>query len=292
MAEFLTIQTLNALVYSMLLFILAAGLSLTFGLLRVVNLAHGSFFMLGAYVGVTIWRGTGSFWLALLGAPLVVGALGAVLERLWLRHFYRRHELDQVILTFGFALVFLDVAKMLWGKDIQGLEAPAYLERAVHIAGTSFPVYRLFLIAVGVLLFAGIWLAIERTRIGALIRAAVSDRDMVSGLGLNVRGLFTGTFAFGALLAAAGGVLGAPILGVYPGVDFDVLITTLIVVVVGGLGSLSGAFWASLAIGISDTYGKAMFPELASFVIFAVMALVLLLRSLNTPGRSSSERGR
>ena len=280
MADFLVVQTLNALVYSMLLFILALGLSLTFGLLRIVNLAHGSFFMIGAYVGITAWTHTHSFALGILAAAVVMAAVGALLERTWLRHFYRRGDLDQVILTFGFALVFSDVAKMLWGKDIQSLPPPAVLEGTLSIAGTSFPVYRLCLIGVGFALFGLTWFAIERTRFGALIRAAVSDRDMVSGLGFDIRRLFMLTFAFGALLAGIGGVLGAPILGVYPGVDFEVLITTLIVIVVGGLGNVTGAFWASLLIGLSETYGKVLVPQFASFIIFAVMAVALLMRSL------------
>ncbi len=280
MIEFLTVQTLNGLVYSMLLFILALGLSLTFGLLRVVNLAHGSFFMIGAYIGVSVGRMTGSFGLATIVAGVVVGLLGALLERLWLRHFYRRGDLDQVILTFGFALVFIDLAKIAWGKNIQSLPPPTLLLGAVTIGDTSFPVYRLALMVIGVSLFAAAWLTIERTRIGALIRATVDDRDMVAGLGFNTRGLFTMIFAFGALLAAVGGVLGAPIFGVYPGLDFEVLITTLIVVVVGGLGNITGAFWASLLIGLSETYGKSFFPQFVSFIIFAVMVVALLVRSL------------
>ncbi len=283
MTEFLVIQTLNAVVYSMLLFILALGLSLTFGLLRIVNLAHGSFFMLGAYVAITVERLSGSFWVALIVAPLVIGLLGASIEWLWLRHFYRRHEFDQVILTFGFTLVFADVVKILWGKDILSLQEPQALDGVVQIAQSVFPEYRLFLIAFGIILFVAMWLCIERTSVGALIRATVSDRDMVSGLGCNVRGLFTGTFAFGALLAAMGGVLGGPIIGVYPGLDVEILITTLIVVVVGGLGNITGAFWAGLLIGASETYGRALFPEFARFVIFVVMAAALLLRSLRMP---------
>jgi len=277
--EFLAVQTLNSLVYSMLLFLLALGLSLTFGLLRVVNLAHGAFFLIGAYVGMSTWSVTQSFIAAVVIAPLAGAVLGALLERLWLQRFYARAELDQVILTFGFALVFADVMKMLWGKDIRGVPAPSSVAGSLQMGDFSFPTYRLFLIAVGVALFAATWLAIERTRIGALIRATVSDRAMVSGLGFNVRYLFTAIFAFGTGLAGLGGWLAAPVTGIYPGLDFEVLITTLIVVVVGGLGNITGAFWASLLIGTSETYGKAMLPEIASFIIFGLMAVVLLVRS-------------
>jgi branched-subunit amino acid ABC-type transport system permease component len=277
--EFLVVQTLNGLVYSMLLFVLALGLSMTFGLLRFVNLAHGSFFLLGAYVGLTVMSRTGSFILAALAGGLTAGAIGFLLERLSLRHFYRRSDLDQVILSFGFALVFVDVAKMIWGRDVHSLNAPSWLSGSVTIGAMTYPTYRLALIAIGVALFVAVWFAIERTRAGALVRASVADRDMVSGIGFDVRALFTLVFAFGALLAGLGGVLAAPITGIYQGLDFEVLITTLIVVVVGGLGSISGAFWASILIGVADTYGRALIPETASFLIFGVMALVLLVRS-------------
>jgi branched-chain amino acid transport system permease protein len=286
MLDFLTIQTLNGLVYSMLLFLLALGLSLTFGLLRVVNLAHGSFFLLGAYFAMSTWALTGGFWLAALAGAIAAGTIGVLLEKSWLRRFYARDELDQVILTFGFALAFADVMKAIWGKDIHSIPAPALFNGAVQVAGVSFPSYRLFLIGVGVALFLIVWLAIEKTRIGALIRAGVADREMVSGLGYDVRLLFTAVFAIGTAIAGLGGALGAPVTGIYPGLDFEVLITTLIVVVVGGLGNITGAFWASILIGVTDTYGKALFPEIAGFVIFGVMALVLLFRSW---GRQAEE---
>lgn len=279
MIEFLAVQSLNSLVYSMLLFLLALGLSLTFGLLRVVNLAHGGFFLIGAYVGVSAWAFSQSFLVAVVLAPLAAALVGGLLEKLWLQRFYARAELDQVILTFGFALVFADVLKMIWGKDIRGVPAPPAFAGSLQIGDFSFPSYRLLLIAVGLALFVLTWLMVEKTRIGALIRASVSDRAMVGGLGFNVRFLFTAIFAFGTGLAGLGGWLAAPITGVYPGLDFEVLITTLIVVVVGGPGNITGAFWASLLIGTSETYGKALLPEVASFVIFGVMAAVLLFRS-------------
>ena len=279
MVDFLIAQTLNGLVYSMLLFLLALGLSLTFGMLRVINLAHGAFFLMGAYFGITAWNVTQSFWIAIVAGSLGSALVGVLLERSWLQRFYARDELDQVILTFGFALVFADLMKMFWGKDIRSIPVPSGFSGAVQIAGTYFPSYRLVLIAVGFSLFAATWLAIERTKVGALIRASVADRVMVSGLGFNIRHLFTYVFAFGTAVAGLAGVLGAPITGVYPGLDFEVLITTLIVVVVGGLGSISGAFWASLLIGLAETYGKAIYPAAASFIIFGLMAAVLLVRA-------------
>ncbi len=279
MIDFLTIQTLNGMVYAMLLFLLALGLSLTFGMLRFVNLAHGTFLLLGAYLGFSTWMLTHSFWLAAVVAAGGAAAAGGLLERLSLRRFYARSELDQVILTFGVALAAADVMKAVWGKDIHAIAVPALLDGTVQIAAVPFPAYRLALIAAGIALFAVTWLAVDRTRIGALIRASVADREMVAGLGHDVRLLFTAVFAFGAGLAGLAGVLGAPVTGVYPGLDFEVLITTLIVIVVGGLGSITGAFWASILIGMCETYGKALLPELASFIIFGVMAAVLLVRS-------------
>lgn len=201
MTEFLIAQTLNSLVYSMLLFLLALGLSLTFGLMRIVNLAHGAFFLLGTYLGLSIWNHAHSFLLAVVLVPVATGLIGALLEKTWLERFYARAELDQVILTFGFALVFADVMKMVWGGDIRGVQPPALLRGAISIGAVSFPSYRLVLIAVGVALFVATWLAIERTRIGALVRASVSDRAMVAGLGFNVRFLFTVIFGFGCGLA-------------------------------------------------------------------------------------------
>jgi branched-chain amino acid transport system permease protein len=179
--------------------------------------------------------------------------------------------------------VFGDVAKMIWGKDIRSLPSPEWLSGGIEIASVTFPIYRLLIIVLGCVLFIGTWLIIERTRVGALIRASVDDRDMVGGIGFDVRGLFALVFAAGAALAGLGGVFAGPITSVYPGLDFEILITTLIVVVVGGLGSISGAFWASLLIGVTDTFGRALFPDSAAFLIFGLMALVLLIRSWGVP---------
>jgi len=265
----------------MLLFIMALGLSIIFGLMGVLNLAHGSFYLLGAYIGLTIWRLTGSFWIGLLISPLVVGLIGILFEKTFLLRFYRRTHLDQVILTFGFMYVFVDIGKFFWGVEIHGLPVPALLKGSISIFETQFPIYRFFVIGIGVMLFLFTWLFIGRTKLGALIRAAVSDRDMVMGLGYNIGLIYSIMFAAGVFLAGFGGVLGAPITGVHIGLAEEILIITLIVVVVGGLGNIYGVFWASLLIGISETFGKALFPDFSIFLIFTLMAIVLVIRSMS-----------
>lgn len=276
--EFYVLQALNGLAYGMLLFLLAAGLSLIFGLMDIVNLAHGGFYLLGAYLGLSFARWTGSFWTAVMAVPLLVAAGGFLLEWEFLRPLYRRTHLDQMLLTFGFAFVLTDVTRWLWGPAVQSLAAPPGLDQSLPVLGTRFPAYRLFVIALGGVLALGLWLGLGRTRLGVIVRAGVADKEMLEGLGINVSAVFTGVFAFGTALAGLAGVVAAPILGVFPGVDFDTLIVTLIVVVVGGLGTLSGSFWGSLLIGEAETFGKTLVPQLALVVIYVVMAAVLLVR--------------
>ena len=275
---FYLLQALNGCAYGMLLFLLAAGLSLIFGLMEIVNLAHGGFYLLGAYVGLSIVRWTGSFWLALAIAPLVTGGAGFLLEWPLLRPLYRRTHLDQILLTFGFAFVLTDVMRWLWGADVQSLPAPPGLEGSVVVLGTLFPAYRLFVIGAGGALALGLWLGLVRSPVGAVVRASVANREMTQALGIDVGAVFTGVFVFGTALAGLAGVAAAPILGVFPGVDFEILIVTLIVVVVGGLGTFSGAFWGSLLIGEAETFGKVLVPQTALVVIYVVMAAILLAR--------------
>ncbi|HEV2359626.1 MAG TPA: branched-chain amino acid ABC transporter permease [bacterium] len=275
---FYLLQALNGCAYGMLLFLLAAGLSLIFGLMEVVNLAHGGFYLLGAYLGLSIVRWTGSFWLALALAPLLTAGAGFLLEWPFLRPLYRRTRLDQILLTFGFAFVLTDVTRWLWGADVQSLPAPRGLDQSVVVLGTLFPVYRLFVIGAGAALGLGLWLGLVRSRLGAIVRAGVANREMTQALGIDIAAVFTGVFAFGTGLAGLAGVAAAPILGVFPGVDFETLIVTLIVVVVGGLGTFSGAFWGALLIGEAETFGKVLVPQAALVVIYLVMAAVLLAR--------------
>jgi len=273
------IQLLNGLVAGMLLFIMAAGLSLIFGQMNVINLSHGAFYLLGGYVGLSAVRQLGSFWLALIVAPLVVGAIGFVIEKFLLRRLYggQRH-LEQVLLTFGLALVASDLIQWNWGAFVESVAPPALLSGQVPLYTIQFPIYRLALIVFGLALALLLWLFLDRTRIGAIVRAGVTNAEMVSGLGINVHLVFAGVFAVGTALAALAGVIGAPITALYPGLDFEILILTIVVVVVGGLGTLKGAFWGALLIGMADTFGKAYIPQFSLFLIFAVMAVVLLLR--------------
>jgi branched-subunit amino acid ABC-type transport system permease component len=285
---FYILQALNGLAYSMLLFLLAAGLSLIFGLMDIVNLAHGGFYLLGAYLGLSFVRWTGSFWVAVITVPLLTAAGGFLLEWEFLRPLYRRTHLDQILLTFGFAFVLTDVTRWLWGPAVQSMAPPGGLDQSLAMMGTRFPAYRLFVIALGGAVALGLWAVLSRTRLGMIVRAAVADKEMLEGLGINVNTVFTGVFAFGAALAGLAGVIATPIEGVFPGVDFETLIVTLIVVVVGGLGTLSGSFWGSLLIGEAETFGKTLLPQLALVVIYLVMAVVIIVR----PAGLFGHRGR
>jgi branched-chain amino acid transport system permease protein len=283
-AEFWVTQTFNGLSYGALLFLLASGLSLIFGVMRIVNLAHGSYFMLGGYVGLSVaWR-TGSYVLALLVGALVVALVGIVMERAFLRRLPGQ-TLGQVLMTIGFALIFQDVALLIWGGDPYTIPVPAQLSGVITAGPGRFPIYRIFIVAVAVAVGAVLWLALDRTRVGAMIRAAVDDAEMAQGVGIRVPRVSLGVFALGAALAAFGGVVGAGFLGVYPGLDFEILPYAFVVVIVGGLGSLPGAMVGSLMVGLLDNFGKALFPELSYFTLFAPMALILALKPTGLFGR-------
>jgi branched-subunit amino acid ABC-type transport system permease component len=279
------IQLTNGLVFSLLLFLMAAGLSLIFGLMDVVNLAHGTFYLLGGYIGLSVVRWSGNFWLALLIAPLAVGLLGLLLEVTLLRRLYRRGHLDQVLFTFGVALIGADLMRAIWEAYVVTIPTPAQLAGQVDMMGIDFPIYRLTMIGLGLLIAALLWLVIERTRIGAIVRAGVSDAQMASALGIDIPRVFAGVFAVGTGLAALSGVAAAPIVNLYPGLDFEILILAMVVVVVGGLGTLKGAFWGSLLVGMADTFGKSLLPQFSVFVIFVIMAVVLLVRPSGLFGR-------
>jgi branched-subunit amino acid ABC-type transport system permease component len=278
-------QALNGLSFGALLFILASGLSLVFGMMDVVNLAHGAFYMLGAYVALSVVQVTGSFWLALLAAPLALALLGLVIEPLLLRRLRGRH-LDQVLVTIGASLVIVDLIGLLWGREVRSLSAPPGLDGSVTLIGGVYPLYRLFVIVFGAALAIAMSVVYRRTKIGMLIRAGVEDAEMLGALGVNTNRLFASTFATGAALAGLAGVIAAPVFGVQPGMDTNPgLLYSLVVVVVGGLGTLSGAVAGSLLVGPADTFGKVLFQDVALAVIFAIVALVLLLKPTGLLGR-------
>jgi branched-chain amino acid transport system permease protein len=283
----LLVQILNGVSYGLLLFLLASGLSLIFGLMGIVNLAHGSYYMLGAYLGLMILRSTGSFILAVIGASTIMAFIGFMMERIFFSKLYKR-ELDQVLLTFGFAYIFMDIARWIWGGTPYSLPKPQLFDISISILGEIFPVYRIMMITVGLAVALSLWLLIEKTRTGSIIRAGVDDKEMVNAMGINIYMYFSAIFALGAFLAAFGGVIGGPILGVYPGLDFEILVITLAVVVVGGLGTLRGAFWGSILIGFVDTFGKTFFPNYAIATIYIAMALILIIKPTGLLGREDS----
>ena len=277
-------QGLNGISFALLLFLLASGLTLIFGLMRIANIAHGSFYLLGAYVGLSVMRWTHAFPLAILAGGISVAAIGILMQRWFLARFHQQ-TLAQVLLTMGFAFIFSDQALLLWGGDPQSVPVPRVLAGTLVAGPIYFPIYRLFVIAVGAFVYAVLWVLLEKTRIGARVRAAVDDAEMARGLGIDVWRVFTGVFALGAFLAAAAGVIGGAFLSVYPGADFDVLPLAFVVVIVGGLGSLRGALVGSLLVGLLDNFGKALFPELSYFTLFAPMALILAIRPTGLFGR-------
>jgi len=281
---FWLIQTLNGISYGMLLFLLAAGLSLIFGLMKILNLTHGSFYLLGGYLGLATFHRTGSFVFSVLAASCAIAVVGIVIERIFLRRFHLQ-ELPQVLVTFGFLFIFSDLATLVWGGNPQTMPKPAILASSIQLGPFFYPSYRLFIIGFGVLVAVVLWWLQEGTRVGAMVRASVDDEEVARALGINVSLLFTLVFAVGAFLAALGGVMGGPIVGVYPGADFEVLLLGFVVVIVGGLGSLKGALVGGIIVGLLDNFGKVLFPELALFTIFAPMALILAVRPEGLFGR-------
>lgn len=281
---FVGVQLLTGLAYSMLLFLIAVGLSIIFGFMRVINLANGVFFALGGYVAYSVVQAGIGFWPALLVAGLALYALGALVERGLVRRVYGK-ELEQVLLTFGLAFVLTDAIKWIWGTNPLGLRAPEVLAFTVALGEINFPAYRLFVLLVGCLVAALLWYVETRTHVGQIIRAGVDDRQMVAALGINVSVVFTGVFAFGAGLAGVGGVLGGPMIGMFPDMGLALLVSSLIVVVIGGLGTWKGAFAGAIVVGMVETLGNIWFPSFSLVLVFLLMAAVLLLRPAGLFGR-------
>ena len=279
------VLTINSVTLGGLLFLLSTGFSLIFGLMRIPNLTHGSLFMLGGYFGASlfIWAGL-NFWVAALIAALLIAGFGGIVERFLLRR-VAGNELAQVLVTLGISLMVADVCLVVWTGDPISVATPPRLVGFAHIFGVAFPIYRLAIIAIAGVIAAALWLLLDRTRLGAMIRAGVDDRDMARVVGINVSWLFTIVFCLGAGLAGFAGTIGSPILTVYPGIDSDMLPLALVVVILGGTGSLLGSLVGSIVVGALYNFGQAMFPELAYFVLFLPMVVILALRPQGLFGR-------
>ncbi len=276
---FFLIQLLNGLQYGLLLFLVASGLTLIFGIMGIINLAHGSFYMVGAYLAWSLASMTGSLTAAILLGVVLTVLLGVALEWLLIRHFYERDHLYQVLLTYGLILVFEEMRSIVWGDDVHGVPVPALLAHSIPLTeNLSYPVYRLVISAVCLLLALGMYLLIARTRLGMMIRAGSSNRDMVQSLGINIRLIYTLIFALGVALAAFAGMINAPLSSVFPNMGGGVLIICFVVVVIGGIGSVKGALVASLLIGLAETFGQVLVPEVAGMIVYLLMAAVLLWR--------------
>jgi branched-chain amino acid transport system permease protein len=271
-------QLLDAAALSALLFLVSVGLSLIFGILGVVNFAHGVFYMLGAYAAFTLATATGSFWVALAAAPPLVGVLGGLLEASTLRFIYRRPPIYQLLLTFGLAMVLAEGVRMGWGAIAKPVDPPAVLAGSVEILGAVYPRYRLFLIAAGVAVGRGLWLFLTRTRAGLVLRAVAQNGDMVGCLGGDVQRVRTLAFGAACALAALGGVIAAPMTTAYLDMGISVIVDAFVVVVIGGLGSIVGSMAGSLIVGAAQTWGGFYVSEAAMAIMYVVMAAVILFR--------------
>jgi len=276
---FFGVQLLNGLQYGLLLFLIASGLTLIFGIMGIINLAHGAMYMIGAYLAFDLTQRLGNFWLAIAIAVPIAVALGLVIERLFLDTLYRRDHLYQVLLTFGLILVLNEAQRIIWGGDVHSVALPEPFTGSIALTDNlQYPVYRLFVAAVCLALAGAIYWVIRHTRLGIIIRAGAVNREMVEGLGINIRTLFTLIFSVGVALAAFAGMMAAPISSIAPGMGDSILITCFVVVVIGGIGSIKGAFFGALLIGMAETFGPVLVPSLASMLIYLIMALVLLIK--------------
>jgi branched-chain amino acid transport system permease protein len=287
--SFVFAQSVSGLTAAMFLFLIAAGLSLIFGVLRVLNFAHGTFYMLGAYATFQLvqWLGEsgGRFWLTALGGALAVAALGGVIERFLFRRLYGKDELYQLLFTYALALILGDAAKMLWGTQQKSVSRPPELTGALHVFGATIPHYNLFIILLGPAIALGFWLVLQRTRAGRYIRAAALDRETLGALGVNVDALYTGVFVLASFLGGLGGALISPMRATTPGMDTEVIVEAFVVVVIGGLGSFWGTFLGALIYGQVLSFGILFFPRFSIFAVFALMAAVLMVRPWGLLGR-------
>ena len=283
-ARFWLIQTFNGVSYGALLFLVGSGLSLIFGVMRIVNLSHGSYFLLGGYVALSVIWSTGSWLLSIPVTAVTIAFVGLVMERVFLRPL-GFDPLRQVLLTVGFAFLFQQAALDIWSGNPFDIHPPAALTRSIVVGGLHLPLYRIFMIGVALLIGIALWLVMEKTRLGAAVRATVDDAQMARGVGIDTSRISMMIFALGAFLAALGGVIGGGFLGVYPGLDFEILPIAFAVVIIGGMGSLSGAAVGALIVGLADNFGKALFPEISYFTLYAPMALILAVKPTGLFGR-------
>jgi branched-chain amino acid transport system permease protein len=271
------IQAIHGLVYGMLLFLVASGLTLVFGMMDVLNIAHAGFYMLGAYIGSTIALVTGNFLLALLLAPLAMAILGGLVERFFLRKVHVHGHAFELLITFGVFYVIGEVVKWFWGNFPRPVDVPSFLSGAIPLLGATYPAYRGFILFISFLILATMLYVFMKTRIGINVRAAVSDPEMVNALGINVPRLMLGVFAGGSALAGLAGVVASPVLSTYPGMGLDMMVDTFVVIVIGGFGSLFGAFLASIMIGELQSFGVLFIPRLALVFQFLLMAVILIV---------------
>jgi branched-chain amino acid transport system permease protein len=279
------LQLLNGITFGALLFLVSSGFTLIFGLMRIVNLAQGALYLIGGYVGLSTLTATGSFLLAVVVGAAAIGVLGFVVERGLLR-VVRGRPMSEILLTVGLSFIAADLALAAWGGNPITLPLPSAISGSISVAGVSYPVFRLVVLGLSIVVALGLWFGLERTRVGAIIRAGVDDREMIAALGINIKAVFTGVFVLGSVLAGLAGVVGGAFLSLYPGADTEILTYALVVVVLGGLGSVRGAIVGSLVVGLIYTFGQALVPSLAYFVLFAPMALVLIFRPQGLFGRA------
>ncbi|HEY2992003.1 MAG TPA: branched-chain amino acid ABC transporter permease [Methylomirabilota bacterium] len=286
---FVFAQSVSGLTAAMFLFLIASGLSLIFGVLRVLNFAHGTFYMLGAYAAFQLVQwiggGPGRFWLAALGAAAAVAVLGGLVERFLFRHLYDAEELYQLLFTYALVLVLSDAAKMLWGTQQKSVSRPPELSGSFMLFGATIPSYNLFIILLGPAIALAFWLTLQRTRVGRFIRAAALDRETLGALGVNVDALYTGVFVLASFLGGLGGALISPMRATTPGMDTEIIVEAFVVVVIGGLGSFWGTFFGALIYGQVLSFGILLFPRFSIFAVFALMAAVLMVRPWGLLGR-------
>jgi branched-subunit amino acid ABC-type transport system permease component len=287
--SFVFAQSLSGLTAAMFLFLIASGLSLIFGVLRVLNFAHGTFYMLGAYSAFQLvqWIGTGPgmFWVAAVGAALAVALLGGIVERFLFRHLYGKDELYQLLFTYALVLILSDVAKIFWGTQQKSVSRPPGLAGGFSLFGTTLPYYNLFVLLLGPAIALVFWFVLQRTRVGRFIRAGALDRETLGALGVNVSALYTGVFVLASFLGGLGGALVTPVRTIVPGMDTEIIVEAFIVVVIGGLGSFWGTFLGSLVYGQVLSFGILFFPRFSIFAVFALMAAVLIVRPWGLLGR-------